>query len=75
MPRRSEPTFSICESADSVRIRSKFSPPARFSAIHSLANSPDWISARIFFIAARVSSVMTRGPRVMSPYSAVFEIE
>ena len=27
------------------------------------------------FISALVSAVMTRGPVVMSPYSAVFEIE
>ena len=56
-------------------MRWKFSCPARFSAIHSRANSPDWISARICFIASRVSSVTMRGPRVMSPYSAVLEIE
>jgi hypothetical protein len=56
-------------------MRWKFSCPASFSAIHSFANSPDWMSARIFFIACRVSSVITLGPRVMSPYSAVFEIE
>ena len=36
----------------------RFSPPARFSAIHSLANSPDWISSRICFIAARDSSAI-----------------
>ena len=46
-----------------------------FSAIHSLANAPLWISERIFFISARVWSVTIRGPRVMSPYSAVSEIE
>ena len=47
----------------------------RFSAIHSRAKSPDWISPRISFIAARVSSPITRLPRVRSPYSAVLEIE
>ena len=75
MPRRSLPTCSTWEPAASSRMRWKFSWPASFSAIHSLANSPDWMSARIFLIAARVSSVITFGPRVMSPYSAVFEIE
>jgi hypothetical protein len=39
-------------------------PPARFSAIHSRAKSPDWISARILRMFARVSSVTTRLPRV-----------
>jgi hypothetical protein len=45
-------------------MRLKFSWPARFSAIHSRAKSPDWISPRIFFISARVSSVMMRLPRL-----------
>ena len=61
--------------ACSSRMRWKFSWPALFSAIHSRAKSPDWISPRISFIAARVSSVITRLPRVRSPYSAVLEIE
>ena len=39
------------------------------------ANSPDWISPRMAFMAWRVSSEMTRLPRVRSPYSAVLEIE
>ena len=56
-------------------MRWKFSWPASFSAIHSRAKSPDWISPRILRIASRVSSVMTRVPRVRSPYSAVLEIE
>ena len=38
--------------------------PVRFSLIHSLANSPLWISLRIFFISARVCPVTMRGPRV-----------
>ena len=37
---------------------------ARFSRIHSRANWPDRISARIFFISARVCSLTIRGPRV-----------
>ena len=56
-------------------MRWKFSWPARFSAIHSRANVPSWISPSTFFMAARVSSVMIRLPRVRSPYSAVLEIE
>jgi len=31
-----------------------------FSSIHSFANWPDWISARIFFISFLVSSVTIR---------------
>jgi hypothetical protein len=49
--------------------------PARFSAIHSRAKEPSWISERSCFIAARDSGPITRLPRVRSPYSAVFEIE
>ena len=45
------PSRSIWWSACSSRMRLKFSWPARFSAIHSRANSPDWISPRISFIA------------------------
>jgi hypothetical protein len=48
------PSRSIWWSACSSRMRLKFSWPARFSAIHSRANAPDWISPRISFIAARV---------------------
>src|SRR5262249_4618381 len=62
--RSSPPTCSTWVSACSARMRLKFSWPARFSAIHSRAKSPDWISARILRIAARVSSVITRFPRV-----------
>src|SRR5208282_1653590 len=46
-----------------------------FSSIQSLTNLPDWISARIFFISARVASLITRGPETYSPYSAVLETE
>lgn len=38
-------------------------------------NRPPWISASTRFISALVSSVMMRGPVVMSPYSAVLLIE
>ena len=44
--RRSLPTFSTWWPCCSSRMRWKFSWPARFSAIHSLANSPDWMSAQ-----------------------------
>src|SRR3954447_16141539 len=73
--RSSLPTVSTWWFLPSSRMRWKFSWPAWFSAIHSLANSPDWISERICFIASRVGSPITRLPRVRSPYSAVFEIE
>ena len=49
--------------------------PARFSAIHSSANAPERISARICFISALTASLTIRGPRVRSPYSAVSEME
>ena len=42
--RSSSPVDSICVPACSARMRLKFSCPARFSAIHSRAKSPDWIS-------------------------------
>ena len=48
---------------------------AWFSRMNSLANCPVWISCRIFFISARTCSLMIRGPRVKSPYSAVFDTE
>src|SRR5436190_6496706 len=51
--------------------RLKFFRPPSYSARHSLANWPDWISPRIFFISALVWSLTIRGPRVRSPYSAV----
>jgi hypothetical protein len=75
IPRRREPTSSIGCCWPRRRSASKTGRPARFSMIHSRANSPVWISARILRISARVSSVTIRGPRVMSPYSAVSEIE
>ena len=74
-PRSWAPTFSIGCLAASSRMRSKFGRPFSFSAIHSLANSPLWISPRIFFISALVCGVTTRGPRDISPYSAVSLIE
>src|SRR5690606_32789078 len=48
--------------------------PASFSAIHSRANWPDWISPRMSFMRARVSSVMTRGPDLTEPHLAVSEM-
>ena len=61
--RSSLPSRSSGWSAASLRMRRKFSWPARFSAIHSRANSPDWISPRMSFIAWRVSAPITRVPR------------
>ena len=49
--------------------------PARLSSTKFLTKRPDWMSSSTFFISHLVSSVMMRGPVVMSPYSAVFEIE
>jgi hypothetical protein len=47
---------------------------ATFSNTQSRAKRPDWMSARMRFISARVSPVTIRGPATYSPYSAVFEI-
>ena len=47
----------------------------RLSFIHSNANTPDWSWASNSFMRRFVSSLTTLGPRVMSPYCAVFEIE
>src|SRR5439155_1602823 len=52
--RSSLPTCSTCVSACSARMRRKLSCPARFSAIHSRAKSPSWISLRIWRVAGRV---------------------
>src|SRR5581483_5065010 len=56
--RSSLPTFSTGAFACSARSRWKLSWPARFSAIHSRAKAPDWISSRIFFISARTWASM-----------------
>src|SRR5882757_6403657 len=60
MSRSSLPTFSISWSVPARRSSSNFLPPASFSAMNSRANSPDWISPRISFIAAREASPITR---------------
>ena len=81
--RSSLPTCSTWVSACSARMRLKFSWPARFSAIHSRAKSPDWISredlahrrARLVgddALAARVVAVLGRvGDRVAHPGQAL----
>src|SRR6185503_15216026 len=73
--RSCSPTSSIWCSAALRRSALYTGRPAWFSRIHSWANLPPWISPRILRISARVSSVMMRGPRVRSPYSAVSLIE
>ncbi len=75
IPRRSLPTDSTWCCLPASRRRWKLERPPLLSAIHSSAKLPSWISPRIFFISAFVWSVMMRGPRVTSPYSAVSEIE
>ena len=62
--RKSRPWRSIWVFCCSSRMRLKFSCPARFSAIYSRANSPDWISPSTSFMAVRVGSEMIRLPRV-----------
>src|SRR6476659_503552 len=47
----------------------------RFSSIQLRVKVPDWMSARMRFISARVSSVTARGPETYSPSSAVLDTE
>src|SRR5229473_852920 len=69
------PTCSIGCSASLVRVALNEVWFTLFSSIQSLVKRPDWMSAKTFFISARVWSVMTRGPETYSPYSAVFDTE
>src|SRR5262245_16481494 len=66
--RRRAPTTSMGCSASRLVMALKTGRLALFSMIHSRANSPDWISLSSFFMASRVSWVITRRPRVISPY-------
>ena len=58
-----------------LRSALKLARPVSLSATHSSAKRPSWISSRILRISAFTASLMMRGPRVRSPYSAVSEIE
>ena len=53
--RSGRPVRSIRLVLASLRSRSKFGRPSSSSAIHSRANSPDWMSARILSMAARAA--------------------
>src|ERR1700730_1204785 len=75
MARSFSPTCSIGCCASLARVALNEVWLTLFSSIQLRVKRPDWISARIFFISARVSAVITRGPGTYSPYSAVFEIE
>src|SRR5215813_6767175 len=75
MARSFSPTCSSGWVAHLARIALNEVWLTRFSSIQSLANLPDWMSARILFISARVASLTTRGPETYSPYSAVFDTE
>src|SRR5262249_11636302 len=75
MARSFSPTASIGCAAPRVRIALNEGCPALFSRTQSRAKRPDWISARIAFMAALDSGPTTRGPETYSPYSAVFETE
>ncbi len=75
MARNSAPTVSMGWARPSARSWLKRGRPALFSAIHSSAKAPERISARMRFISSRTAELITRGPRVRSPYSAVSEIE
>src|SRR5690606_31118650 len=69
------PTCSIGCAAAALRAALSSGWPARLSRTKFLTKRPDWMSASTRFISCLVSSVMIRGPVVMSPYSAVLEIE
>jgi hypothetical protein len=73
--RSSAPTFSIGWACPCARSCSKRARPDSDSAIHSSANEPSRMSLRIWRISAFTASLMIRGPRVTSPYSAVSLIE
>src|SRR6185295_3642520 len=62
--RSSRPTVSMGWVCAAARMARNFLRPVLFSSIHCRANSPDWISERIFHISARVCWLTTRGPRV-----------
>lgn len=74
MERRRVPTSSMGCLAPASRNALKLARPSSDSLIHSRANLPLWISFRIFCMDFLVAGVMTRGPRVTSPYSAVSEM-
>ena len=61
--------------APSSRMRARFSPPARFSAIHSWRTRPTGSRRGSASSPRGTPRRSTRLPRVMSPYSAVLEIE
>src|ERR1700691_2855818 len=69
------PTCSIGCSASLARVALNEVWLTLFSSIQSRVKRPDWMSAKTFFISARVWAVMTRGPEAYSPYSAVFDTE
>src|ERR1700759_5435328 len=73
--RRREPVFSIWCVSPFLRRALYFFRPPLYSATHCWVNLPVWISFRIFFISRLVAAFTTRGPRVMSPYLAVSEME
>src|SRR5689334_24290924 len=75
MARSFAPTSSIGCAAFFARIALNEVWLTRFSSIQLRTNLPVWMSSRILFISARVSSVTTRGPETYWPYSAVFDTE
>src|SRR5262249_59615297 len=75
MARSFSPMSSIGCAAILVRMALNEVWLTRFSSIQSFTNLPDWMSVRMRFISARVSSFTTRGPDTYSPYSAVLDTE
>src|SRR5690348_15068828 len=74
-PRSLRPTSSMGCCSPAWTSLAKLGRPASSSPTHSSANVPSWISRRILRISSRTESLITRGPRVTSPYSAVSETE
>src|ERR1035441_9454289 len=66
------PTCSAGCSASFARVALNEVWLTLFSSIQSRVKRPDWISARMRFISARGSCVITRGPEAYSPYFAGF---
>ena len=62
MSRSFLPVTSIGCSAPCSRYFFRAGPPASSSAMSALVNSPDWISARIYFISCLTAALITRGP-------------
>src|SRR5215469_11316258 len=69
------PTCSICSDCSASRRLRKLGLPASNSSTSSRVKVPSWISPGILRISSRVDSLISRGPRVYPPYSAVSDTD